>query len=115
LLLNQPLLVVDAGGDLTASTATPLALSTQQSPLVMLTGEEGGDPGSEAEIAADELAASVGSSLDGTTGQRPPSRRVSIIAGLLSQLLPAVGANVPRGIPPADQNFSSWGNKALWQ
>jgi hypothetical protein len=111
LLLTQPLLVVDAGG-VAALMGMPLAIP--QSPLLALAGEEGGDPGSEAEIAADELAASVGSSLDGATGQRP-SRRVSIIAGLLGQLVPAVGANVPRGVPPADQNFSSWGNKALWQ
>jgi filamentous hemagglutinin family protein len=111
LLLTQPLLVIEAGG-VAPLMAMPLAV--QQSPLLALTGEEGGDPGSEAEVAADELAASVGSSLDGTTGQRP-SRRVSIIAGLLSQLVPAVGANAASGVPPADQNFSSWGNKALWQ
>jgi filamentous hemagglutinin family protein len=111
LLVTQPLLVIEAGG-VAPLMAMPLAL--QQSPLLALTGEEGADPGSEAEIAADELAASVGSSLDGSTGQRP-TRRVSIIAGLLSQIVPAVGTNVPRGIPPADENFSSWGNKALWQ
>jgi hypothetical protein len=37
---------------------------------------------------------------------------VSLIPGVLTQILVSETAH---GIPPADQDFSSWGNEALWR
>jgi hypothetical protein len=38
----------------------------------------------------------------------------TLIPGLLRQNI-IVGANQPHGVPSADQDYSSWGNEALWR
>lgn len=39
----------------------------------------------------------------------------ALIGGYLTQVIPAHAGQTVHGIPPADQNFSIWGNEALWQ
>jgi hypothetical protein len=34
---------------------------------------------------------------------------------MLSQTTPTAAGHAVYAIPPADQDFSSWGNEALWQ
>ena len=39
----------------------------------------------------------------------------ALIGGYLKQVIPAHAGHTVHGIPPGDQNFSSWGDEALWQ
>ncbi|MGZ5934512.1 MAG: hypothetical protein ACXWLV_07380 [Rhizomicrobium sp.] len=39
----------------------------------------------------------------------------TLIGGYLTQVMPAHAGHTVHGIPPGDQNFSSWGDEALWQ
>jgi hypothetical protein len=37
-----------------------------------------------------------------------------LIPGMLKQIM-TLTRNNPSGIPPADEDYSSWGNEALWR
>lgn len=39
----------------------------------------------------------------------------TLSGGYLTQVIPAHAGHTVHGIPPGDQNFSSWGDEALWQ
>jgi hypothetical protein len=58
-----------------------------------------------ADSATDELGQSLG-------GHKHTTQTVSLIPGVLTQV---VDTETPHGIPPANQDFSSWGNEALWR
>jgi hypothetical protein len=68
---------------------------------------------SEGKQSSDAVANSVGQSLN---GKRAKGLRVAqtVIPGLLKQVV-LVNPNRPHGVPPADQDYSSWGNEAFWQ
>ncbi|GEM_PF-1959585 len=69
----------------------------------------GGDEGNQ---DSDAVTDTIGKSLNGKGGKTVVSQ--NLIPGILRQVfLP--GANQPRGIPPADRDYSSWGNEALWR
>jgi hypothetical protein len=68
----------------------------------------GGDNGDE--TSSDTLTVTVANSLTKSKG----SNSQMVIIGLLKLYTP-LGSNTPHGVPPADQEFSSWGNEALWQ
>lgn len=69
-------------------------------PLEDLTG---GNSGTDS--ATDELGQSLGA-------HKHTTQTVSLIPGVLTEV---VAMQTPHGIPPADQDFSSWGNEALWR
>jgi hypothetical protein len=54
----------------------------------------------------------VGKSLDG--GKTIYVTSKTLIPGVLKQVV-TMNANNPHGIPPADVDYSSWGNEALWR
>jgi hypothetical protein len=70
--------------------------------------------GSEPSVPSDAVANSVGQSLSREPGS-VPSRINILIGGLLRQFVPGPGAYTQRGVPPADWDYSSWGNEAFWQ
>ncbi len=70
-----------------------------------LNGGENGD-----ETSSDTLTVTVANSLTKSKG----SNSQVVIIGLLKQYTP-MGSNTPHGVPPADQEYSSWGNEAFWQ
>jgi filamentous hemagglutinin family protein len=93
------------------TTASPSPL--QQ----MADASDNGDSGYEGTQPSDTVAVSLGQSLNsGSSGHAKSSATVThtLIPGMLKQVV-MVGANTPHGVPPADQDFSSWGNEALWQ
>ncbi|HJW40873.1 MAG TPA: hypothetical protein VJ476_06560, partial [Rhizomicrobium sp.] len=61
---------------------------------------------------SDSATVVIADSLDGAKKQAATQ---TILAGMLTQTAPTGGANSVHAIPPADQDFSSWGNEALWQ
>jgi hypothetical protein len=66
----------------------------------------GDDSGSGIE-ASDSATGDLGQSL---SGHRHGA--VSLIPGVLTEVADTQTAH---GIPPANQDFSSWGNEALWR
>ena len=67
---------------------------------------------SEGQIASDSVSQSVGQSLgDGKTIYVTSK---TLIPGMLKQIV-TLTRNNPNGIPPADEDYSSWGNEALWR
>jgi hypothetical protein len=67
---------------------------------------------SEQGIASDGVAESVGQSLG--EGKTIYVSSKTIIPGLLKQFV-TLTPNNPHGVPPADVDYSSWGNEALWR
>jgi hypothetical protein len=67
---------------------------------------------SEQGIASDGVADSVGKSLG--EGKTIYVSSKTLIPGLLKQIV-TLTPNKPQGVPPADVDYSSWGNEALWR
>ncbi|HEY7979223.1 MAG TPA: hypothetical protein VID67_13600, partial [Rhizomicrobium sp.] len=67
---------------------------------------------SEGEIASDSVSQSVGESLG--EGKTIYVTSKTLIPGMLKQIV-TLTRNNPNGIPPADEDYSSWGNEALWR
>ncbi|HEY8949011.1 MAG TPA: filamentous hemagglutinin N-terminal domain-containing protein [Rhizomicrobium sp.] len=67
---------------------------------------------SENDLAADSVAHSVGQSLG--EGKTIYVTSKTIIPGVLKQIV-TLTPNNPHGVPPADVDYSSWGNEALWR
>ncbi len=68
---------------------------------------EGTDP-------SDDLTSSLGQSLDPNAHNAPITVVKSIIPGVLTEVV-MKDLHGPHGVPPADEDYSSWGNEALWQ
>jgi hypothetical protein len=83
-------------------------------PPMMMENPIESEGGQDEPAPADAVAGSVGQSLSGALGS-VPSRTIVLINGLLSQVVPGPGASTPQGVPPADQNYPSWGNAAFWE
>jgi hypothetical protein len=67
---------------------------------------------SEQTTVSDTVADSVGKSLG--EGKTIAVSSKMLIPGLLKQFV-TLTPNQPHGIPPADVDYSSWGNEALWR
>lgn len=67
----------------------------------------GGGQSSDGEQATDNLADSLAKSLE--AGGRKVATTETLLPGLMRQLGPK-----PQAVPPADADYSSWGNEALW-
>jgi filamentous hemagglutinin family protein len=83
----------------------------------MADASDNGDSGYEETQPSDTVTVTLGKSLNGgPSGQGKSGTTVThtIIPGMLKQVV-MVGANTPHGVPPADQDYSSWGNEAFWQ
>jgi hypothetical protein len=52
---------------------------------------------------------------DSLDGSKKPTASQTIIVGVLTQTGSTGFGQTVHGVPPADQDFSSWGNEALWQ
>ena len=110
---------IDNAVSLALSSMMPmsaLAMVLTASPIAELAGTDAevADAGLDSHASSDGISGSVGKSLDGTPGSHP-SRSLTLVGGLLTQIVPVAGFTDPHGVPPADQDFSSWGNKAYWQ
>jgi len=83
-----------------SATATPGALASL---------DNGGD--SSSPNTSDSATTYIADSLNGAkqTGS------TTLLSGMLRQQTPTSASNTVHGVPPADQDFSSWGNEALWQ
>jgi filamentous hemagglutinin family protein len=67
---------------------------------------------SEQTTVSDTVADSVGKSLG--EGKTIAVSSKMLIPGLLKQIV-TLTPNQPHGVPPADVDYSSWGNEALWR
>lgn len=67
---------------------------------------------SEQTTVSDTVADSVGKSLG--EGKTIAVSTKMLIPGLLKQIV-TLTPNQPHGVPPADVDYSSWGNEALWR
>ena len=87
-------------------TVTAVALETSPpGPLALLdNGGDGAEPNT-----SDTATIVIADSLDGT---KKTSGSQFFMGGMLKQTVPGSAIH---GVPPADQDFSSWGNEALWQ
>ncbi len=102
--------VTPASGDTAPTTLTAhLEPTTPPGPLASL-DTKGAD--SSQPNASDSATVVIADSLD---GGKKPSTSQTILAGMLKQVSPTNASNTVHAIPPADQDFSSWGNEALWQ
>ncbi|HEY1709272.1 MAG TPA: filamentous hemagglutinin N-terminal domain-containing protein [Rhizomicrobium sp.] len=92
---------------LTSETPAPTTTTTSSaaSPIAQMTG---GDTDVK---PSDQAAASVGNSLNG--GKRPAA--TILLGGILRQQATGGEAVKPHAMPKADEDYSSWGNEALWQ
>ncbi len=73
-------------------------------PIAELTGDNGETP-----TSADDATVVIADSLDGA---HKPSSSQPLLGNMLKQF--GQGHDL-HGVPPADQDVSSWGNEALWQ
>jgi filamentous hemagglutinin family protein len=88
------------------TTVTASLATATPGPLAAM--DNGGD--SSTPNTADSATVVIADSLDGA--KKAPGSQ-TILAGMLRQAAPA--SNTVHGVPPVDQDFSSWGNEALWQ
>jgi filamentous hemagglutinin family protein len=88
----------------------PAPINQPPGPLDQLAdngNSEGTDP-------SDALTSSLGQSLDPHSHNAPITTVKSIIPGVLTEVV-MKDAHGPHGVPPADEDYSSWGNEALWR
>ncbi|HXQ53570.1 MAG TPA: filamentous hemagglutinin N-terminal domain-containing protein [Stellaceae bacterium] len=110
----------NAGGADTGNAATTVAFT--------VTGSEATpDAGTETDSVTSSISQSLGSGPgqsqstssgqeQSTSRQTTTTRTVPIIGGLLVETPPRQPPqSTSHGVPPADQEYSSWGNEAFWQ
>ena len=90
--------------------ASSLTAHIETAPPGPLASLGGGD--SSAPNTSDNATVVIADSLDGA---KKAAATQTIVAGMLSQSNPTSASHTVHAIPPADQDFSSWGNEALWQ
>jgi filamentous hemagglutinin len=111
-LLNGPVTlieteVVPSGAENAAGSAGAGLTVTTEGPIASLSGEAEDSPN-----ASDSGTVVIADSLNGAD---KPSTSKSLMGGYLTQVTPVAAGQTIHGIPPADQDFSSWGNEALWR
>ncbi len=110
LSIVQPDLMLE---QLTAPEGTEeAALTPPLSPLELLAGP--GAESSEGEEPSDQVAEDLGHSLDKRRKKSRNAETETIIPGVLKEFV-RNERREPHGVPPADQDYLSWGNEALWQ
>lgn len=105
---------IPTGFDITTVTITPGPGSSPSNdngsggatPL-----EQIADGNGEGSQDSDSAADALGNSLN---GHKVSSVTHIIIPGVLTQIV-TLGSHNPNGVPPADADYSSWGNEALWR
>jgi len=116
IVISTPITGPDGTG--TGGTGSTDDTTSAPSPIQqMADASDGGDSGYEGTQPSDTVTVSLGQSLNsGSGGHTKPGATVThtIIPGMLKQVV-MVGTSSPHGVPPADQDYSSWGNEALWQ
>lgn len=90
--------------------AAGVSAEVEHTPGPLASLDNSGD--SAAPNTSDSATVVIADSLDGAS---KPSGSTTILPGVLKQAGPNGSGGALHGIPPADQNFSSWGNEALWQ
>jgi filamentous hemagglutinin family protein len=88
-------------------TVTAVALETSPPGPLALLDKSGAD--SSSPNTSDTATIVIADSLDGS---KKGSGSQFFMGGMLKQTIPGSAVH---GVPPADQDFSSWGNEALWQ
>ncbi len=96
-----------SGGNTGATTVVASLEPPSPGPLETLNGSDNASPS-----ASDGATVVIADSLDG--GKKAVNTH-SILAGMLMQVTPVSAGHTFHGVPPADQDFSSWGNEAFWQ
>ncbi len=105
-----PAETVEASTQPAGQTNPAATSSSASSPIAAMSGGEG-----ETATASDTATASLGQSLTpGSTKPGAPVATRTLITGVLRQVVPGAATRTPRGVPPANQDVSSWGNEALW-
>ncbi len=99
---QEPVLIAE---EPVAPVLVAQAETSAPAPLADLAGEN-----VEGTTASDTLTLSVANSL---SKSRPSTSRV-LLGGALREFSNTANRS-PHGVPSADQEFSSWGNEALWQ
>jgi filamentous hemagglutinin family protein len=82
-------------------------VSSAPTPLEKLAGDA-----EDENVPSDGVANSVGDSLNGGGKSHVVSK--TIIPGVLDEIITLTPTH-PHGVPPADEDYSSWGNEALWR
>jgi hypothetical protein len=82
----------------------------------MADSSSNGDQDYEGDEPSDNLVASLVGSLDPAHGRKKSAYVAvrTLIPGVLKQIVSTTSRN-PHGVPPADEDYSSWGNEALWR
>jgi hypothetical protein len=82
----------------------------------MANASSNGDNDYEGTEPSDDLVTSLGQSLDPARGRRKNAYVTvrTLVPGLLKEIVTSNVRN-PRGVPAADEDYSSWGNEALWK
>jgi hypothetical protein len=80
---------------------------------VELAGIGSSGASAEGELPIDDLTLALDDSFTPTPREKSSVTR-PIIPGLLTQTL-ETGARSPHGVPSILEDYSSWGNEALWQ
>jgi len=111
-LLNGPVTlieteVVPSGAETAAGAAGAGLTVTTEGPIASLSGEAEDSPN-----ASDSGTVVIADSLNGAD---KPSTSKSLMGGYLTQVTPTAAGQTVHGVPPAGQDFSSWGNEALWR
>ena len=91
--------------------ATPLSVHIEQLPPGPLASLDDSS-GAEKPTGSDTATVVIADALDGSKKQATTQ---AILGGMLKQTNPTDAAHTVHPVPPADQDFSSWGNEALWQ
>jgi hypothetical protein len=100
------LITIDTGTDIAATVGT--STETGSTPIEDLMGGDGGETGTKTDSAANSL----GNSLDGS---KKKAQTEVFIGGLLKRRSILPPSSRPHGVPPADGDYSSWGNEAFWE
>jgi hypothetical protein len=108
-VVNTIVVTIEQGDDSTNGLSAALVDDNPPGPLASL---DTGYADSEPPTTADSATVVIADSLD---GDKQGSTTQSMLGGLLKQNNAPTGSHAVHAIPPADQDFSSWGNEALWQ
>ncbi|MBL6938464.1 MAG: filamentous hemagglutinin N-terminal domain-containing protein [Alphaproteobacteria bacterium] len=101
--------VVPATGDTTGGATNVPPPSASTTPGALETMSNGGD--SSEPNTSDSATTVLADSLDGAR----KAGSTTLLNGMLKQTSPTSASSTVHGVPPVDQDFSSWGNEALWQ
>jgi filamentous hemagglutinin family protein len=109
------IILVNRAPDVLGNSYTSGAVQAPSGNTAPAGGATQGPSDATADTAAGEQSDSAGFALGKSLSGSSQSSSAVLIDGLLRQFTPAPGSNLPHGIPPFGQVYSSWGNEAFWQ